>query len=455
MRRIVVLGGGVTGLALGFLRNRCPAPGDDVLILEEGPTPGGTVRTIREEGFILEAGPVSLRTTPASDRLVEALGLSDDVLVADPRAPRWIVRGGRARRVAPGPSILLGGALPLAARLRALAEPFVARRPADLADESVHDFFERRFGPGVARWGAEPLVSGVWADDPRTLSVRSAFPALWEAEGRAGSVLRGLAAAPRTRPRRTISFRGGLGALAERLAEQGVRAGVRIELDAEIAGIEGPFDGEGNGGVWKVQIADGTVYPADTLVSTLDAPGFAEALGPRLPRSGARLATLPYSRLAVVLQAFRADSPDAAPRGFGLLVPRGEGFRSLGVVHLSSLFPSRVPAGVTLTTSFFGGALDPSAPDLCESDLLRLAETEIRRLHPRLGPRLHGRALKWPTALPRLPVGHHETLRLLDADLDDLNAGRERPRLVVTGTWRDGLGLGERIARAEELAPLL
>ena len=120
MRRIVILGGGVTGLALGFLRNRCPAPGDDVLILEEGPTPGGTVRTIREEGFVLEAGPVSLRTTPASDRLVEALGLSGDVLVADPRAPRWIMRDGRARRVAPGPSVLLGGALPLAARLRAL-----------------------------------------------------------------------------------------------------------------------------------------------------------------------------------------------------------------------------------------------------------------------------------------------------------------------------------------------
>ena len=172
-------------------------------------------------------------------------------------------------------------------------------------------------------------------------------------------------------------------------------------------------------------------------------------------RWGARLATLPYSRLAVVLLAFRADSPDAAPRGFGLLVPRGEGLRSLGVLHLSSLFPSRVPAGVALTTSFFGGALDPSAPDLCESDLLGLAEAEFRRLHPRLGPRLHGRALKWPAALPRLPVGHHETLHLLDADLDDLNAGRERPRLVVTGTWRDGLGLGERIARAEELAPLL
>lgn len=454
MRRIVILGGGVTGLALAFLRNRNPTPGDDILVLEEGPNPGGSLRTIREEGLVLEAGPMSLRTTPASDRLVEALGLSHEVLVADPRAARWIVRDGRARRVVPGPCALLGTVLPLRGRLRALAEPFVARRPESLDDESVHDFFVRRFGADVARWAAEPLVSGVWADDPRTLSARYAFPALWEAERRHGSVLRGLGAArgDRAAGRRTISFRSGLGTLAERLAERGGRDGVRIELNAEIAGIEGPFDGEENGGVWRVQIADGTVYPADTLVSTLDAPSLAEALGSRLPRSGARLASLAYSRLAVALQAFRVGDASAAPRGFGVLLPRGEGYRSLGVLHVSSLFPSRALRGVAQTTSFFGGALDPALPDLTEADLLRLAEAEVRRLHTGLGPRVHGRVLKWPAALPRLPIGHHETLGLLEADLAGINAGHGRPRLVVTGSWRDGLGLGERIARAEELA---
>ena len=79
----------------------------------------------------------------------------------------------------------------------------------------------------------------------------------------------------------------------------------------------------------------------------------------------------------------------------------------------------------------------------------------MRRLHPAIGPRVHGRVLKWPAALPRLPVGHHATLDLLAQDLAEINAGSERPRLVVTGSWLDGVGLGERIARAEELAPTL
>lgn len=459
MRRIVILGGGMTGLALAFLRNQSPAPGDDILVLEEGPSPGGSLRSLREEGFVLEAGPHTLRTTPESDRLVEALGLGSEVLATDPKAPRWIVRGGRPRSIVPGPSALFTRAVSLRGRLRGLREPWVAPRPADLSDETVHGFFARRFGEEIARGVAGPLAAGVWADDPGTLSMRSAFPELWEAEARCGSVLRGLrrtAAPAGTAFRaRTLSFRDGLGSLAERLAERSGRAGVRVELNAEVEAVEGPFEGEGNGGVWKVRIADGTVYPADTLVSTLDAPALADLLGSRLPRSAAALAGLSYSRIAVVHQAFRPERPGASPRGFGVLFPRGEGFRALGVLYLSSLFPSRAPRGVAQTSSFYGGALEPSIPDRTESELLQLAEAEVRRLHPAIGPRVHGRVLKWPAALPRLPVGHHATLALLERDLESLNVGSGRPRLVVTGPWRDGLGLGRRIARAEELAPTL
>jgi oxygen-dependent protoporphyrinogen oxidase len=459
LRRIVILGGGMTGLALAFLRNQNPAPGDDILVLEEGPQVGGSIRTLHEEGLVLEAGPHTLRTTAAAERLISDLDLSDEILVADPRSPRWIVRGGRARKVVPGPAGLLTMAIPFGARLRAIREPFVASRPAGLTDESVHDFFSRRFGPGLARYVAGPLVSGVWADDSKTLSMRSAFPKLWEAEARGGSVLRGLLKVPkppcpRFRPR-IVSFRSGLATLAERLAARSQRAGVRVELNAEILAIEGPFEGEDGGGTWRVQIADGTVYPADTLVSTLDAKALASLLETRLPRSAPHLSAMSYSRLAVALQAFRPERAEVAPRGFGVLIPRGEGFRSLGVLYLSSLFPHRVPGGLALATSFFGGSLDPSAPDLTEGDLLRLAETEMRKLHPAIGPRVHGRVLKWPAALPRLPVGHHATLELLAQDLEKVNASSERPRLVVTGSWRDGVGLGERIARAEELAPTL
>jgi oxygen-dependent protoporphyrinogen oxidase len=459
LRRIVILGGGVTGLALAYRRNQNPAPGDDILVLEEGPQPGGSVRTLREDGFVLEAGPHTLRTTPAAERLLADLGLSGEVLVADPGAPRWVLRDGRARALRPGPAALFSSALPLGARLRALREPFVPRRPAALRDETVHDFFARRFGPDFALRVADPFATGVWADDPRTLSMRSAFPALWDAEERTGSVLKGLAgrpdaAGPRARSR-TITFRDGLASLAERLVETSQRAGVRVELNAEVLAIEGPFDEGTADAAWRIQIADGTVYPADALVCALDARSLTTLLGARLPRSGDRLSALEYSRLSVVLQAFRPERASDAPRGFGVLAPRGEGLQALGILYPSAIFPNRAPDGVALTTSVFGGALDPSSADRSESDLLGLAEAEVRRLHPRVGPRIHGRVLRWAAALPRLPLGHHATLELLERDVAEINAGGGRPRLAVTGSWRDGLGLGRRIARAEELAPTL
>lgn len=456
MRRIVVLGGGATGLAVAFRRNENPAPGDDVLVLEEGPRAGGSLRTLREEGLVLEAGSHTLRETPAAARLLADLGLEDQVLAVDPKAPRWIVRGGRAHALVPGPAGLLSSALSVAGKARLLREPFVPARPPERDDESVHDFFTRRFGPEAARELAEPFAVGVWADDPRTLSTRSAFPALWEAEARSGSVLKDFLSGRRDGPEaRTVGLAEGLGTIADRLVERSQRAGVRIELNAEVSAIEGPFDPAASDSVWKVQIADGTVYPADTVVSTLDARLLASLLGTRLPRSAARLSEIDAVRLAVVLVAFRPERPDGAPRGFGALFPRGEGFRSLGMLYASSLFPSRTPEGVAAVSAFLGGPLDPVLPDRGEDELLALVESEVRRLHPAVGPRVYGRVLRWPNAFPRLPVGHHVTLDLLQRDLDGLNEGQARPGLVVTGSWRDGLGLGDRFTRADEIAASL
>ena len=102
------------------------------------------------------------------------------------------MRGGSPRAVVPGPAALFNTVFTTKGKLRLLKEPFVAPRPASLEDESVHSFFARRFGEEAALYGAGPMVSGVYAGDPRSLSMRSAFPRLWEAEGAAGSVIRGL-----------------------------------------------------------------------------------------------------------------------------------------------------------------------------------------------------------------------------------------------------------------------
>jgi oxygen-dependent protoporphyrinogen oxidase len=447
MTRILILGGGIAGLTAAFRR----ASDGETTVLEGGPRPGGSVVTVREDGFIVEGGPNTLRTTEAADRLLADLGLEPRLVVADARAPRWIVRGGRPRALVPGPGALFNDIFTLKGKLRALKEPFVPGRPADLEDESVASFFRRRFGEEAARYGAGPMVSGVYAGNPEALSVRSAFPKLWEAEGRAGSVVKGFlrkkksgtAELPTRHRARTLTFDTGLYVLIETLQQRlNSRSGCRIELNSPAAAIEGPLSPPGPR--WRVRVVDGRTFEADTLVSTLEAPLVAQLLGDRLRKSGGALAAMKSSPVTVVALAW-PDGP-GSPRGFGALVPRGEGIRSLGVLYPSSLFPGRAPAGSILTTSFLGGALDTALAAASDADVRSVATDEAKRLHPGL-PQAPSRSwiFRWPAAIPQIPLLHHRTLAAVDEDVAVL------PGLVLTGSWRDGVALGERIASGERL----
>jgi oxygen-dependent protoporphyrinogen oxidase len=460
MSRVVILGAGIAGLTAAF-RRRWEAKESETLLLESGPKVGGSIQTVEEEGFVMETGPNTLRTTLGAERLLFDLNLEGEVVPADERAPRWIVRKGLPRAIVPGPPGLFTSAVSPLAKLRVLGEPFVAPRPGALDDESVHEFFERRFGPDLARYAAGPIVSGVYADDPRTLSVRSAFPALWEAEGRGGSVIRGflkkkeiVGPKPPRHRARTLNFKGGLKTLPETL-ERSLRAmGAEILLSCAVAAVEGPLPASSSPHPWRVVTGDGRVLEADRLVSTLDARSLVRLLGDRLPRSAPRLSQIEYSRLVVVLQAFETPRPEDMPKGFGVLIPRGEGYKALGVLYPSSLFPGRIRAGVSQTTSFIGGALEPTLPDLSDEELKNLAEDEVRRLHPGIGRKIYAKVVRWPAAIPRLPLRHYETLALLEQDLAAVN-GEGRKTLFVTGPWKDGVSLGDRIARGEELGSLL
>jgi oxygen-dependent protoporphyrinogen oxidase len=459
--RIVILGGGIAGLTAAFRRTSA----GETIVLEAGPLAGGSIRTIREDGFTLECGPNTLRTTAAAERLLADLGLEPETVKADSKAPRWIVRGGSPRAVVPGPAALFNKVFTTKGKLRLLKEPFVAPRPASLEDESVHSFFARRFGEEAAVYGAGPMVSGVYAGDPRSLSMRSAFPRLWEAEGAAGSVIRGLlrkkekkggAAAPARHRARTLTFNGGLFTLIETLQSRlSERPGFRLELNAAVVAIEGPRTPGPPGRRWTVRTADGRAFDADVLVSTLSAPADAQLLDGVLTRSAAALALLPSSPITVVMQAYRAPvSPQDAPHGFGGLIPQVEGFRSLGILYPASLFTGRAPEGFVLTTSFLGGALDRALASAPDAELLAVASAEVARFFPRLGPATRSWIARWPEAIPQLPLGHHRTLAALEQDLSALDAVAPGA-LYVTGGFCDGIALGERIASGETLGRTL
>src|SRR5208282_4417918 len=237
--RIVVIGGGISGLACAWRLERMGAP---VLLLEQEERLGGVIQSVRREGVLFEAGPQSFLLTAELAELIQEIGLEGDLLRADPRAPRYVVERGRLREVPLGPALLFSSFLSWGTKRRLLAEPFGHSTPP-AEDESIAAFVRRKFGAELLDRLVAPMVAGVYAGDAERLSLRGAFPSVHDWETRFGSVVRG---AIRARPKGKAP-RAGLAALregneslvariAERLGDRVTRSARAISLRRAAAG---------------------------------------------------------------------------------------------------------------------------------------------------------------------------------------------------------------------------
>lgn len=449
MKRVVVIGGGIAGLATALrikdvaAERRLPL---QVVVLEAGPRLGGNVATERRGGFLIERGPSGfLDSAPATMRLVERLELGPRLVrVSSEARDRFIVRHGRLHLVPTNPAAFARSrSLTVRGKLRMLCEPWVATGAEE--DESVHSFAARRLGNEAAEVLVDALVGGVFAGDPRRLSLRSGFPKLFRLERVHGGLFRGMRAMRRDGsggegtpggPAGTLcSFDDGLSVWFSALARV---LGDAVQLNAEVRALE-RVDGR-----FRLEVNRQHAVSADAVVLATPArraKGLVSSLDADLAHELQGLTT--YASLAVVALGYPRSGTSHSLRGFGFLAPRSERLRLLGCLWDSSLFPGRAPPGYALLRVMLGGARDAGVLAHSDDELKRIAHAELAPLLDLRAPPRQAEVYRHEAAIAQYELGHHERLERLR------QACQSYPGLFLCGSSYHGIGINDCIADAE------
>lgn len=458
---VVIIGGGITGLAAAFYLTRAARErGQHVefVLLEKEGRLGGTILTEKVSGYTIEAGPDCFLSEKIGVLdLCKDLGIEGRLLrTNDDRKGTYVLWKGRLHELPEGVVLMVptrfmpfvtSSLISLLGKVRMGMEFFV-RRPAEDSDESLGDFILRRFGSEALVKIGEPLVAGVHAGDPMTMSMRATFPRFLEMERKYGSLIRAMLSARRAMKRRPpqqgsgptlfMALRDGLGemvrTLARSLPEGCIRTGSAVSsVKKTPAGYEVALTGGGRLRASAVILA----APAHAASGMIAGP--APSLSDLLDR-------IPYVSTATVSLGYRTQDVPHPLNGYGFVVPRTEGRGIMACTWTSSKFSFRAPEGRVLLRFFVGGAFGERFLDQDDESLVALVKNEARSILGITAEPEVMRLYRWDRAMPQFVVGHLDRLKEIETE-----AGR-LPGLILAGSGYRGTGIPDHILEGKRAA---
>ena len=447
---------------------------------------GGVIQSLRQDGYLAEFGPNTiLETSPKIAQLVRDAGLESRRLYFNPRAEaRYVVRDRRPIAMPSPLGFFTTKLFSTKAKLAVLREPFIPAR-RDGKEESVAEFVLRRLNQEFLDHAIDALVAGVYAGDPYKLSLPQAFPRLAELESRYGSLIRGQIFGARERKRRgeiakdrapKFSFDEGLQVLPDTLATQ---LGDAVKLNTSVTRLTQTAHG------WTLTLSEGrvpraplstdkigdsqnsslrnetqvehsaviycgTAYKLAELQIEVNAP-LALSLSPlggeRVAEGRVRgifacldaFSEIRYPPITSVVLGFRRGDVEHPCEGYGMLIPKVEGFKILGTIFSSSLFPNRAPAGHMLLTSYVGGERQPDLALLPPDKLVAMTCEDLRVLLGVNGEPTFRHTVLYPKAIPQYNIGYGRYREWMN-EIENRATG-----LFFAGHYRDGVSLGDSI----------
>lgn len=440
--RVVVVGGGVAGLAAAFALTREAPAGTAITVVDGARRLGGKLHTTELAGRAVDEGAEAfLVRIPDAVDLVGQLGLADR-LVAPATTAAGVYVGGQVRAL-PGGTLL--GVPSSTAGLSAVLSPAAVRTVGDEAtrpgepltgDVAVGTLVTARLGREVNDVLVDPLLGGVYAGRADGLSLRATMPALADrlTDRRVGLVegARQVLAATSGPPAGEPVFGtlvGGLGVLVDALDTALRRAGVTVRTGLPVREMRRTPSGfRLLGG----PVPEPSVLDAEAVVVATPAAPAARLLAGVAPAAAAELSTIDYASVAVVTLAYRGGL--RLPPGSGVLVPAAPDRLVKAVTFVSAKWP-HLAGPHTFVRASVGRAGESAALHRDDPDLVAAVTAELARLFGVAGRPLVARVTRWGGALPQYAVGHADRVGRIFAAVQAV------PGLAVAGAAYRGVGI--------------
>ena len=457
MKRIAIIGGGISGLSAAFEleeQRRAGAPLEYVLY-ESSPNLGGVLRTEHVDGCLVEAGPDSFLTEkPWAAKLCRQIGLSDQLIGSnDTKRKTYILVKNRLTVLPDGlmfmvPTkilpVIFSSLFSVRMKLRMAREWFHPPHKAN-GDESVAALVERHYGAEMVERIADPLLSGVYGGEAAQLSVRAVLPRFAEMESKYGSLGRAMLAARKKiasasqghKPPLFTSLRNGMQQMVDALLE-------RLSMEALLTNtVVQAVQPQESG--WTVSAGLQSDH-FDAVIVATPAQAAAELLHIASAELASELNGIQYSSSVTVALGYDRKVRESLPPGFGYLVPRSESKRMIAATFLHNKFPHRAPEDRALVRCFLGGVRDEQALDLSEDEILRIVREELRSILSLTAEPLFARIHKWKSAMAQYSVGHLERLERIERMRQQL------PGLALAGNGYRGVGVPDCVRSGRQAA---
>ncbi|MDY6833836.1 MAG: protoporphyrinogen oxidase [Chloroflexota bacterium] len=461
MKKVAVVGAGIAGLSAAyFLEKRAQEAGIELAIdlIEKSGRVGGSILSEKIGDFVIEGGPDCVFSEkPAALELCEKLELESQLVKTnEEKKGTSVYSRGKLYDLPDGVILMVptmikpmitSGLISLRGKLRVGFDLFLPKK-TDPEEESLAQFVNRRLGREMLDKIAEPLVAGIHAGDPDTMSVKASFPRFVDLEAEHRSLIKGMLSRKKQmeavrgdkQPKYTMfmTIKDGLQVLPSSIAAS-LKA-TNIKYDFGIASL-----GHSTNGI-EMHSEAGRGQPYDSVIVATPAYVTAEIVKGINPALASELMGIPYVSTATVSLAFAESDVGHLFNGFGFIVPKVSQRRIMAGTFTSNKFSYRAPQGACLLRAFVGGASNEALALQEDDDMIRMVLEELDAILGLRAKPLLAKVYKWKKAMPQYIVGHQDRLDRID------KLTLEIPGLYLTGSAFKGIGISDCIASSESVA---